>query len=382
MKRLGKITGILVAVFLVVGLAVPTRRAEAAPAVGAKAYVLMEASTGRVLLENNRDAKLPMASTTKIMTCLLAVENGNMDDIVTIPKEAVGQEGTSIYLREGEKVAFSDLVYGLMLASGNDAAVAIAIHLAGSVEAFAQMMNDKAREIGATNSNFVTPNGLPDDNHYTTAYDLALISSYAMQNEQFCEIVGTSKKDLAEDDDSPARYLRSKNKILYQYEGGNGIKTGYTKAAGKCLSAGAKRDNMQLVAVVLNDYDMFVDCMALLDYGFEHYAMRQVAEAGKSYGEIPVEESLEGSVQTALCDNIYLPLTQEEVTMVEEKVNMSSSLAAPVQEGEVVGVAEFSFGDMKVKSNIITISSARRKTYEFYLSQIMQRWLGLAEQAG
>ena len=382
MKRLGKITGVLVAAFLVIGLAVPARRAEAAPVVGAKAYVLMEASTGRVLLENNRDAKLPMASTTKIMTCLLAVENGNMDDIVTIPKEAVGQEGTSIYLREGEKVAFSDLVYGLMLASGNDAAVAIAIHLAGSVEAFAQMMNEKAREIGANNSNFVTPNGLPDDNHYTTAYDLALISSYAMQNEKFCEIVGTSKKDLAEDDDSPARYLRSKNKILYQYEGGNGIKTGYTKAAGKCLSAGAKRGNMQLVAVVLNDYDMFIDCMALLDYGFEHYAMRQVAEAGQSYGDIPVEESLEGSVQTALCDNIYLPLTQEEVTMVEEKVNMSSSLAAPVQEGEVVGVVEFSFGDIKAKSNIITISSAQRKTYEFYLSQILQRWLGLAEQAG
>lgn len=371
----------VMAVFLMVSVLMPVGSVQAGPAVNAKAYVLMEASTGRVLLENNRDAKLPMASTTKIMTCLLAVENGNMEDIVTIPKEAVGLEGTSIYLREGEQVAFSDLVYGLMLASGNDAAAAIAIHIAGSIEGFAQMMNEKARQIGAVNSNFVTPNGLPDDNHYTTAYDLALISSYAMQNEKFCEIVGTTKKDLPEDDDSPARYLRSKNKILYQYEGGNGIKTGFTKAAGKCLSAGAKRDSMQLVAVVLNDYDMFIDCMALLDYGFEHYAMRQVAEAGKSYGEIPVENGIEGSVSTALCENIYLPLTEEEVNMVEEKVNMSSSLIAPVQEGEVVGKAEFSFGEITAKSDIVTISSAREKTYEFYLFQVLEHWLGLEKQA-
>lgn len=381
MKTGKKIAIFWAAVIFMFGLFLPAKNAEAAPSVNAKAYVLMEASTGRVLLENNRDEKLPMASTTKIMTCLLAVENGNMEDIVTIPKEAVGQEGTSIYLREGEQVLFSDLVYGLMLASGNDAAVAIAIHLAGSVENFAQMMNEKARQIGALNSNFVTPNGLPDDNHYTTAYDLALISSYAMQNEKFCEIVGTSKMDLQQDDDSPARYLRSKNKILYQYEGGNGIKTGYTKAAGKCLSAGAKRGDMQLVAVVLNDYDMFVDCMALLDYGFEHYQMRQIAQAGQNYGEIPVENGLEKSVPTALRENIYLPLTEEEVTMVEEKVNMSSSLSAPVQEGEVVGFVEFSFGELTAKSEIIAAASARESTYEFHFSRVLQRWLGLEEQA-
>ena len=172
MKTGKKIVIFWAAIIFMFDLFLPAKKVEAAPSVNAKAYVLMEASTGRVLLEKNRDGKLPMASTTKIMTCLLAVEKGNMDDIVTIPKEAAGQEGTSIYLREGEQVLFSDLVYGLMLASGNDAAVAIAIHLAGSVENFAQMMNEKARQIGALNSNFVTPNGLPDDNHYTTAYDL------------------------------------------------------------------------------------------------------------------------------------------------------------------------------------------------------------------
>lgn len=206
--------------------------AYALPDIHAQAYALVEASTGRILLESNAAEHLPMASTTKIMTCILAIENGNLDTIVQVPDEAVSIEGSSIYLQYGETISLRDLLYGLMLASGNDAAVTIAIHIAGSVEAFAEMMNQKAVEIGAADTHFVTPNGLPDENHYTTARDLALISAYAMQNEVFRQIVGTSSMNLAQDDDSPARYLRSKNKMLYQYDGGNGIKTGYTRAAG------------------------------------------------------------------------------------------------------------------------------------------------------
>ena len=180
-------------------------RAYALPDIHAQAYALVEASTGRILLQSNAGEHLPMASTTKIMTCILAIENGNLDTIVQVPDEAVGIEGSSIYLQYGETISLRELLYGLMLASGNDAAVTIAVHIAGSIEAFAEMMNQKSSEIGAVDTHFVTPNGLPDENHYTTARDLALISAYAMQNEAFRQIVGTSSMDLAQDDDSSAR---------------------------------------------------------------------------------------------------------------------------------------------------------------------------------
>ena len=160
-------------------------------ATSAKAFALFEAGTGRFLAGSNEDAQLPMASTTKIMTCLLAVENCDLDEIVTVEKEAVGQEGTSMYLKEGETLSVSDLVYGLMLSSGNDAAVMLALHMGGTVENFAAMMNARAREIGANDTNFVTPNGLPAEGHYTTAHDVGLIAATAMGNPKLKEIVGT-----------------------------------------------------------------------------------------------------------------------------------------------------------------------------------------------
>lgn len=352
------------------------RTAQAASAPGARAYALLEASTGRVLASNNANEQLPMASTTKIMTCLLAVEQGNLDDMVTVGKNAVGLEGTSIYLREGETLLLHDLVYGLMLASGNDAAVAIAEHIGGTVEQFAAMMNARAKEIGANNTNFVTPNGLPDDNHYTTAYDLALISCCAMQNPAFREIVGTQSIDLPADEDSPARYLRSKNKILRQVEGGNGIKTGYTKKAGKCLSAAAERDGMQLVAVVLNDYDMFVDCGALLDDGFARYQMTQIATAGEEVGSISVTGGLSDSVSVELGKDIYLPLAENEGNMVERKMNISTELAAPVVSGTQVGTLEFWLNGVKyAETPIFTNDDVLKDTYDYHLHRVLQDWL-------
>ena len=298
----------------------PTCVQAAAPQTSASAYVLMEANSRRVLSAGNETVKLPMASTTKILTCILAIENGKLDSVVQVDDAAVGIEGSSMYLQYGETLTLEDLLYGLMLSSGNDAAVAIAIHIAGSVEAFAQMMNEKAAEIGAVNSGFVTPNGLSAEGHYTTAYDLALIASYGMQNDIFKEIVGTSSVDLPADDDSPARYLRSKNKVLYNFEGGNGIKTGYTKDAGKCFVGGAYRDGMQLVAVVLNDGAMFDDSMQLMEYGFSTYIAYPMCEVGEEVGEIAVENSIEQSVPIVVQEEITLPLTEEEYTMVERKL--------------------------------------------------------------
>lgn len=352
-------------------------RAYALPDIHAQAYALVEASTGRILLQSNAGEHLPMASTTKIMTCILAIENGNLDTIVQVPDEAVGIEGSSIYLQYGETISLRELLYGLMLASGNDAAVTIAVHIAGSIEAFAEMMNQKSVEIGAVDTHFVTPNGLPDENHYTTARDLALISAYAMQNETFRQIVGTSSMDLTQDDDSPARYLRSKNKILYQYDGGNGIKTGYTKAAGKCLSAGALRENMQLIAVVLNDGNMFEDCYKLLDYGFEQYSMQNVAQQGEELGVLGVQNGVVDQVKIAVNEEIALPLQPEEYKIVKRKINLVSQVQAPVYCGMVVGSVEFWLeGTLYAAADIVATQDVAENTYEYNLSKIIEKWVG------
>ena len=207
--------------------------------ISAGGVMLMDACTHKVLYAKNAHEKLPMASTTKIMTAILAIETGKLDALVTVPKEAYGVEGSSMYLRLGEKISLRDLVYGLMLVSGNDAAVAIAINVGGSIAGFAALMNEKAKALGAQNTHFVTPNGLHDAEHYTTAYDLALIASYAMQNETFREIVGTTYYRTVTGEIT--RTVKNKNKILWEYEGGNGVKTGYTMAAGKCLVFSAER---------------------------------------------------------------------------------------------------------------------------------------------
>lgn len=342
----------------------------------AKSYMLLEATTGRVLSEKNSDQKLPMASTTKIMTCLLACELGDMKDVVTVGKESVGLDGTSIYLKDGETITLKDLCYGLMLNSGNDAAMAIAVHLGGSQEGFAELMNKRAKEIGANNTNFVTPNGLPNDDHYTTAHDLALIAAEAMQNELFTKIVGTKSLTLEADEDSPIRYLKSKNKILYQYDGGNGVKTGYTKAAGKCLVAGAKRDGMQLIAVVLNDYDMFNDCKKLLDYGFANYKWTDVTGDKYFENKVKIINGLEGTADVEQMEDIYLPLSKED-SKIEKKYEIYEGINAPVEKGARVGTAKYILnGEVVKKVPLYLAQSVEENTWSYWLGRILQDWLG------
>ncbi len=353
--------------------------AQAAPDITAGAYVLMEASSGRVLLCVNPDSKLPMASTTKVMTCILAIECGNLNEMVSVDESAVGVEGSSMYLQHGETLTLSDLIYGLMLSSGNDAAVAIAVHIGGSVEGFAQMMNEKAKSIGALATNFVTPNGLPDDNHYTTAYDLALITAYGMKNPTFREIVSSSKKDLPADDDSPARYLRSKNRILYEYEGGNGVKTGYTKAAGRCLVSAAFREDMQLIAVVLNDQDMFEDCKELMDYGFAEYDMAKLASKGDPMGSLEVSQGVEDTVNLKLSSDIFLPLSQEEYNMILRKICVIENVIAPFEENTVVGSLEIWLNGVHyATAEVVTGGGVLENTYEWNLHKILRDFINAA----
>lgn len=243
-------------------------KAKVANALTNSGYIIMDAKTFKVLDGENYDARLPMASTTKIMTALIVIENSNLEEKIRIDDRAVGVEGSSVYLKQGEILSIMDLLYCMMLRSGNDSATALALHLAKDVKSFAEMMNIRAKSMGLTNTNFTNPHGLHDDNHYTSCYDLCLISCIAMHNPVFQQIVNT--KNITIGYGNSKRYLINKNKFLNLYEGGNGIKTGYTKKSGRCLVSSAERNGKKLVAVVLNNYDTYNVSMQLMDKAFNN----------------------------------------------------------------------------------------------------------------
>lgn len=243
-----------------------------ANAAATSSEIAIEINTGTVLQENNADVQLPMASTTKIMTAIIIIEDCDLDEVITVPNEAVGVEGSSIYLKKDEQIDVRDLLYGLMLRSGNDSAEALAIHHSGSTQKFAEAMNERAKELGAKNTNFTNPSGLPDSNHYTTARDLGVITCHAMQNEIFKEIVSTKNYS------GKFRSYSNKNKMLYNYEGANGVKTGYTVKAGRCLVSSAERNGMEVICVVLNCPDMYERSSKILDNCFNGYKLVKLDE--------------------------------------------------------------------------------------------------------
>lgn len=265
--------------------------------ISAASAVLIDTQTGNALYEKNADKKMPMASTTKIMTAICAIENTNTNMPVKIDSRSAGVEGSSIYLKAGEVISIKELLYGMMLNSGNDAATALAIATSGSVEEFALLMNKTARRIGALSTNFVNPSGLYDDNHYTTARDLARITSYAMKNPLFCHIVSTRELKISADTEAGVRYLKNHNKLLWQYDGCTGVKTGYTKKCGRCLVSSCEKNGAKLIAVTLNAPDDWRDHSSLFDYGFSNtpYAITEdkadvkptsaKAEAPKAFGD-------------------------------------------------------------------------------------------------
>lgn len=253
--------------------AVSSLRADAATVSAGECVV--EISSRRFLHEHNADQRLPMASTTKILTALVILEDSNLDEVVTVPKQAEGTEGSSVYLKAGEQISVRDLLYGLMLRSGNDCAVTLALYHSGSIQNFARAMNEKAVSLGAENSHFVNPHGLPNEGHYTTARDLALIAAAAMQNKDFREIVST--KFYA------PRGWQNKNKMLWNFEGALGVKTGFTVRAGRCLVSAAERDGMTLVSVVLNSPQMFERSEELLENAFTDYRMIKLCSTFEQY---------------------------------------------------------------------------------------------------
>lgn len=249
----------------------PAAPRTAPPALSAEAAVLLDAQSGTLLAQKNADKRLPMASTTKIMTALVALEHLDEAQIITVPPEAIGIEGSSIYLFAGERISVGTLLYALLLSSANDAAVALAITASGSVAAFADAMNEKAAALGLMDTHFCNPHGLPDDAHYTTAKDLARLAAAAMQNERFAEIVSTQRHTAAQNGTDATRLFLNHNKLLSRYEGAVGIKTGFTKKSGRCLVSAARRDGLLLITVTLNAPSDWQDHAHLFDWGFSEY---------------------------------------------------------------------------------------------------------------
>lgn len=306
------------------------------PEVSAQHAILIDAKTGKVLYEKNAEEKAYPASITKIMTALLAIENGKLDHKVKVTESAIGVEGSSIYLAPGETLPLRDLVYGLMLRSGNDAAVAISAEIGGTTQNFIKMMNDRAREIGAKNTNFINPSGLHDKNHYTTAKDMALISREAMKNPEFKTIV-RAKSWEAHRETGRYNFFYNKNKVVYQYEGGSGIKIGFTKAAGRTLVASSERNGMELICVVMNAPDWFQDTYKLMDYAYENYELVKVASAEKLINSVSVNGGNKGFSYVGLKDDMMIPTLKGEQCEISIVYDLPKRIKAPVSRWQKSG---------------------------------------------
>ncbi len=328
-----------------------------AGAISAQKAILVDAQTGRVLYEKDADSRSLIASTTKIMTALLICEHCNVLDRMRIPKEAVGIEGSSMYLQEGEVLTLQELLYGLMLRSGNDAAVALAIYCGGTVEGFSQLMNDKARQLGLNGTHFENPNGLDSPGHYSTARDLAVLTAYAMKNPIFYQTVSTKTVRVGN------RTMQNHNKLLWRVEGADGVKTGYTKAAGRILVSSATREGRRLICVTINDGNDWADHAALLDKGFSGYSVQQLIRRGECLGYVTVFSGSEEKVALLATEDFSFSLTPEEHP--EIVLSGPGFVYAPVVKGKEAGYAYICIGDAVVgKVKLVYAATVEQKAEE------------------
>ena len=323
----------LCAVLAALLLCVPLR--AMAVDVSAESAVLVDLTCGRVLYAKNADARRPIASTTKIMTALVALQTAKLEDIVVVDASSTRIEGSSLYLKPGDELTVRELLVGLMLRSGNDAAHALALHCAGSVEAFAGMMNAKAKQLGMINSHFANPHGLDDEYHYSTARDMALLTSEAMRNPEFAALVRQRSARVA------GQVIHNHNRLLSLYDGAVGVKTGFTKTAGRCLVSAAERGGQTLVAVTLKASDDWDDHRGMLDYGFARYPLRTLMTGGTIVAEIPVAGGDAELVPVRLGDSLRMALREEETPQLTAAVELPPMVWAPVREGTFAGVVRF-----------------------------------------
>lgn len=346
-----KITAMFLAAITTISLSAQAVNAVSSSDISAAAAILIEAESGRVIFEKNGYTKLPMASTTKIMSTLVALEQDNLDEYFTVDSNAIKVEGSSMGLKEGDQVTLRTLCYGMMLPSGNDAANATAVKIAGSVEKFAELMNQKGKAIGLKNTNFVTPSGLDDytDDHYSTAYDMAILTAEAVKNPEFVEICSTKNAKLNYGNPPFERWIANGNKLLKYCQGVYGVKTGFTDKARRCLVSACERDGVNLICVTLNAPDDWNDHAKLYDYG---YSQIKSCTLPWNYTDIyaNVVGGSEKTVKVELDEIPSVSLFNNEIDNVKTEVIIPSFHYAPIIKNEKLGTVNYYIDNNLVKS--------------------------------
>lgn len=346
------------------------------PEINARSAIVMDFDSGRVLYQKNAFIKRPMASTTKVMTAIIALENSDLSEIVTVSRNAALVQGSTIDLVTGEKLTMKELMYGLLMCSGNDASIAIAEHVGGSVEGFIQMMNDKARQIGAFNTQFTTPHGLDETGHYSTAYDMALITRYALENKVFNNIVRTQSIWVGK------RQMYNTNEMLIGYPGADGVKTGYTGKAGRCLITSATRDGRRFISVVLfcdSRNQRALSSKKILDYTFAGYFPQTLIQS-EYIGSVPVNKGFEKKVPVYVEKTITLPITESEKSELYTKVSLPGLLHAPIQQKEIVGTMSVYVGDKILCESVIRAGKTiQRKNMLQYVLDVFIAWFRMVK---
>ena len=353
--------------------------AENSPKVNALGAVLMDFETGRILWGKNENEPLAMASTTKIMTAILAIESGKLDETLTVSKRAQSAPEVKLHILEGEQYTLKDMLYAMMLSSYNDTAVAIAEFIGGSVEDFCIMMTEKAKSLGCTDTVFKTPNGLDLDDHHSTAKDMAIITAYALKNDTFREIIKTPSYTV---NGTKTHNVTNKDRLLTEYEGAIGVKTGFTGKAGHCFVGAAQRNGQTLISVVLGSgwgdtgkEQKWIDTKNILNYGFENFSDTEIVVEGDFTGNIPVTTSKKQFISTEMCDSVTLPLSEQEKQNIKINIVLPDSLEAPVLENTIIGKAEIFINDIKeCEVNIKTSENAERNDIKVSSKKIFNIW--------
>lgn len=348
------------------------------PEINAASAIVIDMNSGRVLFEKNAYTRRPMASTTKIMTGVIALEYGKPDELVTVSQRAVAIRGSNVGLQKGREYRLGDLIYGLLMESGNDASIAIAEHIGGTVDGFLRLMNEKAMQLGARDTHFVTPHGLDAEGHYSTASDMAVIARYALQNPAFSEIVGTRVTVI------DGKHYENTNEMLGNYEGADGVKTGYTGKAGRCLVTSATRGELRLISVVLNCGSKSLRALSsrkILDYAFSNYRLQELLKGGTFVASIPVIKGMKSTAAVRVAESFSIPVSDKDMKAVEIRYRLAKDIPAPVYAGVDVGTAQIFTGEEYLGEVKLKVwEDVKRKGLFDSFGEILNRWFKLTRE--
>ena len=358
------------------------------PTINSRAAIVYDRNSGHILFGKNENEKRKMASTTKIMTAVIVIENANLDDIVTISAKAAGTGGSRLGLHTNDKISVRNLLYGLLLCSGNDAAVALAEHVGGSISGFAELMNQKCTDLGLTSTNFVTPHGLDNEEHYTTAYELAIITNYALKNEFFCTVVGTKNYTITIN--SSSKTLSNTNELLGNLNGVYGVKTGFTNGANRCLVTAVKRNNLDIICIVLGadtKKDRTQDSIKLIEYVFQNFESIPIKEKIQeefnnwklcNLSSFNIEKGISDTIELQI-DNLsynFLPVHRNYIDTISIYIYCDNSLEAPIATNSVIGYLTVSINNETIiHLNIKTINTIDKKTSFDFLDEIFSNYI-------